>query len=125
MIKKLAILVLFTVLNSSVYATEPNNEWTNNILSHQIEITSPEEIRFKTLKGFIELLISKSQKRYLPLIDICEINQFTYGVYVEFNSKVMKNGRGTMATTIYIPAKVIHPKAVIDNLHTILADVNL
>jgi len=122
--KKIAIIIIYLLsFGTNMCATDASNEWstaTNKVLSHQIKVTSKDEIQFSSLNGFIELSISKDQKRYLPISKIKEINRFNYGVYITFESEVMKNGRGTMITVIYIPSEIISPNVVIDKLRNIL-----
>ncbi|PTX99137.1 hypothetical protein DB345_01820 [Spartobacteria bacterium LR76] len=107
-----AIVSVCLSLTTSL-ALEVVNEQCGNVLAHQFECTERGELFKSPLAGFIALKLSGDQVNHYPLNKILDITEQSYGVYIQFENERMKNGGGFMATTIFIPTKVMEPKETI------------
>lgn len=110
--------LLFSV-GSNAFSAEITNEWTDDVLSHQIKVTSIDDINFSRVKGFVSVVLSKGisrSEKHLPYRKIAGINTLFVGTYIEFSPITMKNGRGTMVTTIFIPKEIRASEYVLNEL---------
>jgi len=108
-------LLIFYVAGSSGQAhgeTKAVNEWAGDTLSHTLKCQRRDDLKISSLPGFLQVLISAKpirQVRHLPVSDIKVINYFDYGVYITWQAERMKNGKGYMTTTVYVPREVQPP----------------
>lgn len=80
---------------------------------------SKDDLKLSQLRGFVEVQLASNpsrQVRYLPVAQINQIDYFDYGVFIEWKTERMKNGRGYMTTVIYVPREVRNPDEVIELL---------
>ncbi|MCD6475441.1 MAG: hypothetical protein J7K85_04140 [Anaerolineaceae bacterium] len=112
------LLIMFVVLGNQAYGeTKAVNEWYGDVLSHTIKCQSKDDFQISPLPGFLQVLISSKpihQVRYLPIADIKQINYFDYGVYITWRTERMKNGRGYMTMTVFVPKEVKLPNEVMN-----------
>jgi len=98
-------------------AAEGTSEWSGDILAFTLQCKSKGDFFKSPISGFLAIVVLDEpirEVRHLPVSEISEINQFSYGAYIEWKNERMKNGRGFITTVVYIPSEVMPSERVIE-----------
>lgn len=106
------LLGLLIAVNPVLFAeVEVSNSTTADVLSHYITCRRPSDISRSPIPEFIKVELGQTV-RHLPINQIAQIDEQSYGVCLEWPTSRMKNGGGFMAITICVPPEVMPPDAV-------------
>jgi hypothetical protein len=114
------LFALVSVSNAEVTATNERfakHDRSDQIVSFTLTCQAKEDIFKSPISGFIAVVVSNAktkQVRHLPTSEIEEVNEYEYGVYIEWKNKRMKNGNGYLSTVVYVPKNVLEPQKVIE-----------
>ena len=91
------------------------NEQVGNTLAHTLECQERGDFQVSPLPGFLQILRSTKPVgdiTHLPVSNIRQIDELSYGVYITWKAIRMQNGKGFMVTIVFVPKKVLPPKDV-------------